>query len=170
MARWDPVVARVQTACVRRRFHPSPRMHSDNEASGPRKFRTRTAVEGPSDRSFGLTFSAVFTIVALWPLPWGGEVRAWALALAAAVLALALFRPSVLAPLNALWLKFGLLLHKFTTPLMLGVIFFLVILPLGFLMRLAGKRPLQLRFERHAPTYWIDRNPGEQPGSMRNQF
>ena len=127
-------------------------------------------IEGPSDRSFGITFAVVFLAVGLWPLPWGENVRVWALAVAAAFLLTALVRPSVLTPLNRLWLKLGLLLHRVTTPLMLGVIFFLVVLPTGLLMRLVGKRPLHLALERDKASYWVRRDPGAQPTSMRNQF
>ena len=127
-------------------------------------------IEGPSERSFGITFAVVFLIVGLWPLLWGEDVRAWALALTAAFLLTALVRPSVLSPLNRLWLKFGLLLHRVTTPLMLGVIFFLVVLPTGLLMRLMGKRPLHLGLERDRASYWVTRDAAAHSATMRNQF
>ena len=125
---------------------------------------------GPSDRSFGLTFAGVFSIVGLWPLPGRGEVRLWALAIAAAFLLAALLVPTVLAPLNRLWLRFGLVLHKVTTPIILGAIFFLVVLPTGLLMRLFGKRPLKLHLERAAESYWVRREGSLEPASMKNQF
>jgi hypothetical protein len=127
-------------------------------------------VVGPSDRSFGLTFAVVFSLVGSWPLPWGGEARLWALALAAAFLLTAFLFPAALGPANRLWLRFGLLLHKIATPVILGAIFFLVLLPIGLLLRLLGKRPLQLHFDRDSESYWVRREAPGEPTSMRNQF
>lgn len=127
-------------------------------------------IVGPSDRAFGVTFAVVFGLVGLWPLLWGGTARLWALGLSVAFLLAALVFPWVLAPLNRVWLKFGLLLHQITTPLILGLIFFLVVLPIGLVMRALGKRPLQLHPERTAVSYWAHREAPVEPGSMRNQF
>ena len=91
--------------------------------------------------------------------------------MSAAFLAAALVWPGVLAPLNRLWTRFGLLLHRLVSPLVLGVMFFLVITPMGLVMRALGKDPLRLQRDRAARTYWIDRQPpGPAPDSLNNQF
>ena len=128
-------------------------------------------VQGGSNRSFGLVFTVFFAIVGLLPLIGGRGVRGWALGLGALFLAVALLHPAVLAPLARLWMKFGLLLHRIVSPIALGVMFFLVITPMGLLMRLFGKDPLRLRFDRSADSYWIPRDPpGPSPESFKDQF
>ena len=83
----------------------------------------------------------------------------------------ALFFPPLLQPLNRLWTKFGLLLHKVVSPVVLGIMFFLVITPIGLLMRSLGKNPLQLRFDDDARSYWVHRRPpGPAPDSLKDQF
>src|SRR5262245_46605349 len=95
-----------------------------------------------SDRSFGLVFTAFFTIVALLPLWRSGEVRLWALAVAVAFLLPAWLRPRLLAPLNKLWMRFGLLLNRIVSPVMLLLIYVVAVLPTGLALRLFGKDPL----------------------------
>lgn len=129
------------------------------------------AVEGSSDRSFGLVFTVVFSLIALWPLFGGGPVRLWALALAAAFLLAALAWPKVLAPLNRLWFRFGLLLHRIVSPIAMGIIFFGAIMPMGLAMRALGKRPLRLDLDPSAKSYWIPREPpGPETKSMSDPF
>ena len=128
-------------------------------------------VRGSSDRSFGLVFAAVFLTAGLSPLVRGETPRAWALALAGVLIAIALAMPPLLAPLNRLWTRFGLLLGKVTTPVVMGVLFYLVVTPTGLLMRLFGKDPLRLSCDREAGSYWIQREPpGPSPETMTNQF
>jgi predicted membrane metal-binding protein len=129
------------------------------------------AVSGSSNRSFGLTFAIVFAIVALWPLIRGRSVRGWALIVAAAFLLAALVLPRVLAPLNRLWLRLGLLLHTCMSPVIMGLVFFTTVTPIGLLRRLLGQDPLRLRLDRDAATYWIERHPpGPAPDTMPRQF
>lgn len=124
-----------------------------------------------SDRSFGLVATGFFAIVGLLPLAGGGSVRMWALAAAGALAVISLVRPSVLHWPNRIWFRFGLILHKVTTPIILGALFFAVITPFGLLMRLVGRDPLRLKVDPQAETYWIARTPGDQrPESMKNQF
>lgn len=128
-------------------------------------------VKKSSDRFFGLTFFVVFLIIALLPLLWQGSIRPIALGIALAFLAVSLVVPAWLAPLNRLWLKFGALLHSITSPIILGVMFFLVITPVGFLMRLAGKDLLRMKFDRDCASYWIRREPpGPEKNSLKRQF
>lgn len=134
-------------------------------------FQRAEQIKGSSNRSFGIVFATVFAIVGLLPLIFGSAPRAWALALAGGFALAALAVPGILAPLNRLWLKFGLLLHRVVSPLVLGIMFFLVLTPTGLLMRLLGKDPLRLRFDKDAASYWIDRTPpGPPPESLKDQF
>lgn len=127
--------------------------------------------EGSSNRSFGIVFAVVFAIIGLLPLLFGRMPRGWALIVGALFLAVALAVPRVLAPLNRLWFKLGLLLHHVVSPLAMGIVFFGVITPMALVMRLLGKDPLRLRFDRSAPTYWIERRPpGPAPESLKDQF
>ncbi|MBE0532455.1 MAG: hypothetical protein IH626_16645 [Rhodospirillales bacterium] len=128
-------------------------------------------VEVGSERSFGIVFAVVFAIIGLFPLVGDGGVRIWALAVAGGILLAALAAPRLLRPANRLWFRFGGLLHRIVTPLILGLIFFSTVTPTGWLMRLFGKDPMNLRFEPEAPSYWIRRDPpGPAPDSMKYQF
>lgn len=130
-----------------------------------------TPVQGSSDRSFGIVFTVVFAIIGLWPLIGGAPLRWWSLIVAALFLLAALVRPQVLAPLNRGWTRFGLLLHKITNPVILGLVFFLAVTPTALIMRAMGKDPLRRRLDPAARTYWIDRRPpGPQPETMKLQF
>lgn len=128
-------------------------------------------VEGSSDRSFGLVFAAVFLIVGGLPLLHAGAARWWAIGVSAAFAVVALALPSILAVPNRLWMQLGLLLAKVVSPIALGILFYLVFTPVGFLMRLSGKDPMRLKLEPEATSYWIKREPpGPPPQSMTNQF
>lgn len=127
--------------------------------------------QGSSDRSFGFVFTIVFALVGLWPLLQGHEPRLWALALAALFLVAAWLRPVLLAPLNRIWYRFGMLLHAIVSPVALGVIFFVGIVPIGLIMRALGRRPLNLAFDRDAQSYWVKREPpGPEGKSMSDPF
>jgi len=134
-------------------------------------FRREDRVDGTSDRRFGLVFVAVFLLIALVPLIHGRGPRIWSFAVALAVAVVALFVPSVLGPLNRLWVKFGSLLHKIVSPVVLGIMFFMVITPIGVIMRLRGKDLLRLRLDPETQTYWIVRTPpGPRAESFVDQF
>lgn len=128
-------------------------------------------VKGSSERQFGLTFAVLFLLLTALLLVWRNTAWPVALVLALAFGGLAAFAPSRLRPLNRLWLRFGLALHAIVSPVVLSILFFGVITPVGILARFAGKDFLRLTFNRQATTYWIDRQPpGPSPKSMRNQF
>jgi hypothetical protein len=141
----------------------TPMSHESLERSEP--------IQGSSNRTLGLTFGAVFLIIGVYPWLFGGSVRPWGIAVAAAFALVALTMPGMLGPLNRVWTRFGLLLHKVTSPIILGIMFFGVVTPTGFVMRLLGKDPLKLRQDRDAQTYWVDRQPpGPKPETLSNQF
>lgn len=124
-----------------------------------------------SDRMFGIVFGAAFGLFALYPLVHGAAIRFWALGLATLFLVAALARPMLLAPLNRLWTKLGLELHRIVTPVALLVVFCVAVLPTGLVLRALGKDPLRLRFDPGAKTYWIDRKPpGRADRQMTKQF
>jgi hypothetical protein len=128
-------------------------------------------IKGSSDRSFGLVFTAVFTIVGLFPLLGDGQVRIWALAVAGLFLLISFVRPGLLAPLNLVWFRFGMLLGKIMTPIVMGLLYFVTITPIGLIMRATGKDPLRTRLEPEAETYWQKRDAESQPlNSMRDQY
>ncbi len=134
-------------------------------------FRERDAVKGSSNRSFGIVFTVVFAVIGLIPVIGGAVPRWWAVAIAVAFLLAAFAAPNSLAPINRLWMRFGLLLHRIVNPLIMAILFFLVVTPIALLMRLCGKRPLHLETEPDAPTYWISRDPpGPSPETMKLQF
>lgn len=133
--------------------------------------RRDTEIPLGSDRSFGLVFAVVFAVVGLWPLLNGEPFRPWALGTAVAFLIAALVMPRRLRPLNLLWFKFGMLLHHIVTPLVMGLLFFLTVTPVGMLMRASGKDPMRLKRDPAATSYWILRDPpGPAPETMKNQF
>ncbi len=138
---------------------------------GHESFDRSTPVRGSSNRSLGLVFAAVFAIVGAFPLVFGGGPRWWSFAVAAAFALAAFVAPVLLGPLNRVWTRFGLLLHRIVSPVVLGIMFYLVVTPIGLLLRAFGKDPLRLRFDAGARSYWIERTPpGPPPQSFPDQF
>jgi Saxitoxin biosynthesis operon protein SxtJ len=124
-----------------------------------------------SERSFGIVFAVVFLIVALWPVMSWHAPRIWALALSAIFAGIAFTVPALLRPLNLLWFRFGLLLHRVVSSLVLAMLFFVTVTPIAFIYRLLRKDPLRLKFERDSSSYWIAREPpGPPPDTMTKQF
>jgi predicted membrane metal-binding protein len=128
--------------------------------------------DGPgSERGFAIVFALVFVLFGLWPAIGGGPPRAWSLLVAAVLLIAGFLAPGLLAPFNRLWFRFGLLLGRIVSPVVLAVLFFATVLPTGLMMRLFGKDILRLRLDREAESYWIPRDPpGPEPESLRRQF
>ena len=120
-----------------------------------------------SNRSFGIVFFVVFLLIALYPFTYGGEIRIWSLIISLIFLTLGLLNSKILAPLNKIWFKFGILLGKIVSPLIMGIIFFLVVTPIGFIMRLLGKDVLNLKYNKNK-SYWIEKNGPKS--KMKNQF
>ena len=124
-----------------------------------------------SERNFGIIFAIVFALVGLAPLYHDGPVRWWSIVIGIAFLACALVAPRLLRPLNQLWFKFGLLLHRVVNPIIMFVLYFGTVVPMGILVRVLGKDLLHLRFDKGAASYWIPRSPpAPRPGGMTKQF
>ena len=123
-----------------------------------------------SDRTFGLVMAGALALLALINGWHAGRAWPWELALAALFLASALLKPSLLQPLNRLWTKLGLLLHRIVNPVVMGLLFFGTIWPTGLVMRMRGRDLLRLKRESAADSYWIARPPGPRPETMKDQF
>jgi hypothetical protein len=140
-------------------------MHSTHE-----NLERRPEVRMASDRAFGMVMAAAGGLMGLWPVLHHKMVRWGPTALCAAFLFLALLCPSILHPLNRLWTILAVALNRVTNPVVCGLLFFLAITPVAWVMRLRGKDPLRLRADPDAKTYWIERPPGPDAESMRLQF
>jgi saxitoxin biosynthesis operon SxtJ-like protein len=134
-------------------------------------FSRAQQVKASSNRAFGWTFVAVFLIVGLWPLGFGGGLRWWSVVVGAIVMLATLAMPALLTLPNRLWLRFGALLHRLVSPIVLAFMFYVVITPMGLLMRAFGKDLLRLRRGDPSASYWLKRDPpGPKPSSMSKQF
>ena len=120
-----------------------------------------------SNKSFGIVFFIVFLIIAIYPFLNQGELRLWSLIVSIIFLILGLLNSKLLLPLNKIWFKFGILLGKIVSPLIMGIIFFFVVTPIGILMRILKKDLLNLKFNKKT-TYWIEKNGPKS--KMKNQF
>ena len=121
-----------------------------------------------SNRSFGFLFFVVFFVISLWPLKSQGDLRLWALILSLVFLVLGVLNSKFLAPLNKLWFKFGILLGSIVSPIVMGAVFFIVVTPIGLIMRLLGKDLLRINKNKTISTYWINRD--KQKTTMKKQF
>ena len=121
-----------------------------------------------SNRNFGLVFFVVFLIVALWPLKHDEDIRLWSLALSVIFFILGILNSRLLTPLNKLWFKFGMFLGGIVSPIIMGVVYFLVVTPTGILIRLLGKDLLKMDKTKSASTYWIKREKIDS--TMKKQF
>ena len=120
-----------------------------------------------SNRSFGIVFFIVFLLIALYPLTYGGEIRIWSVITSLIFLVSGLLNSKFLTPLNKLWFRFGIFLGKIISPVIMGIIFFLVVTPIGLIMRLLGKDVLNLKYSENK-SYWIEKDGPES--KMKNQF
>ena len=121
----------------------------------------------PSNRNFGVVFFIVFLIIALWPLLKQNEIRIWSLIISFIFFVLGLIDSKLLTPLNKLWFKFGILLGNIIAPIIMGIVFFLVVTPIGLIMRFFRKDILKLK-KNTSDSYWI--NKDDTNSSMKNQF
>ena len=120
-----------------------------------------------SNRSFGIVFFVVFLLIAFYPLLQGNDLRIWSLITSLIFLTLGLLNSKILKPLNKMWFKLGLFLGKIISPLIMGIIFFIVVTPIGIIMRLFNKDLLNLKYNKKK-SYWIKRVGPKS--KMKNQF
>ena len=121
-----------------------------------------------SNRSFGLVFFVVFLIISLWPLTSEGSIRIWSAIVSAVFLILGLINSKLLTPLNLLWFKFGMILGAIISPIVMGIVFFLVVTPTGLILRIMRKDLLNKKYDKEKETYWIKRDTSI--GTMKRQF
>tara|TARA_B100001057_G_scaffold5984_1_gene5466 strand:+ start:309 stop:698 length:390 start_codon:yes stop_codon:yes gene_type:complete len=120
-----------------------------------------------SNKSFGIVFFIVFLLISLHPLINQENIRIWALIISLIFLILGLLNSKILNPFNKLWFKFGIILGRIISPLVMGIIFFFVVTPIALLMKLLKKDILNLKFNKK-DTYWIEKS--EPKSKMKNQF
>jgi hypothetical protein len=150
---------------------PDTRATGAHDTGTHESFSRPDAVRRSSNRTFGLVFAGFFFLVAGLPLLRGHAWRWWALPCSVVFLFAAVLAPKVLGPLNRAWTALGMLLHKITNPVILGIFFYLVFAPFGWVLRRMGKDFLRLRAAPEAASYWIPRDPpGPEPASMSKQF
>ena len=120
-----------------------------------------------TNRSFGIVFFIVFLLISIYPLINQGELRIWFLLISLLFLILGIINSKVLSPLNKVWFKFGIFLGKIISPIVMGVIFFLVVTPIAFLMRILKKDLLNLKYNKNS-SYWVEKT--DPKSTMKNQF
>ena len=120
-----------------------------------------------SNRSFGIVFFIVFLLIAIYPLINQGEIRAWSVLISLLFLILGIINSKILTPLNKAWFKFGIFLGKIISPIIMGIIFFFVVTPIAFLMRILKKDLLNLKYNKNR-SYWIEKT--DPKSTMKNQF
>ena len=120
-----------------------------------------------SNISFGIVFFIVFLLISIYPLINNEDIRIWSLLVAIIFLVLGIINSNILSPLNKLWFKFGILLGKIISPIIMAIIFFLVVTPIGLMMRIMGKNLLNLKYSDYK-SYWIEKTGPKS--KMKNQF
>ena len=120
-----------------------------------------------ANRSFGIVFFIVFLIISFWPTIEGQSLRFWSLAIALIFLVFGLLNSKLLSPFNLIWIKFGEALGRIIAPIAMGIVYFIIITPIGLFMRLIGKDLLRTKFSKNN-SYWIKRE--KNIGSMKRQF
>ena len=130
--------------------------------------RSSPKIKINSNRSFGIVFFFVFLIISLWPLTNENPLRVWSVFVAIIFLILGLMNSKLLTPLNVLWFKFGKLLGSIVAPIVMGIVFFIIITPTGFIMRIFGKDLLNKKYNNKSKSYWINREKSK--GTMKQQF
>ena len=124
-------------------------------------------IKKSSNRSFGILFFFVFLVIGLWPLLHSESIRIWSIILSLIFLVLGVFNSKILSPLNKYWIKLGELLGRVVAPVVMFLIFFLFVTPIGIFMRLLGKDLVNLKYNKKIKSYWISR---KNVKSMKRQF
>ena len=120
-----------------------------------------------SNRSFGIVFFVVFLLIGLWPILKGNEIRIWSIVISLIFLILGILNSKILTPFNKVWFRFGIFLGNFISPIIMGIVFFLVVTPTGLIMKLFRKDLINLK-KNNSSTYWIEKK--DIKSSMKNQF
>ena len=120
-----------------------------------------------SNRNFGVVFFVVFLLIGLWPILKGNEIRIWSIVISLIFLILGILNSKILTPFNKAWFRFGIFLGNFISPIIMGIVFFLVVTPTGLIMKLFRKDLINLR-KNNSSTYWIEKK--DIKSSMKNQF
>ena len=120
-----------------------------------------------SNRSFGILFFLVFFFIAIWPILNEESLRIWSIIVAITFLVLGLLKSKILEPLNKTWVKFGEILGLIIAPIVMALIYFIVLTPLSFIIKLFGKDLLKTKYSK-IDSYWIKRE--KNIGSMKKQF
>ena len=120
-----------------------------------------------SNKSFGIVFSIFFLLISVYPLLNNDPIYYWSLFVSFIFLVLGLMNSKILSPLNLLWFKFGILLGKIVSPVVMGIIFFLVVTPISIILKIFGKDVLNLKFNNNK-TYWIVKDGPKS--NMKKQF
>ena len=120
-----------------------------------------------SNRNFGIVFFVFFLLISIWPIMDGQALRVWSLVISLIFLILGILNSKILTPLNLAWIKFGEILGRFIAPVVMAVIYFLIVTPIGLFMRIIGKDLLNLKFSQNS-SYWIKRE--KNLGPMKRQF
>ena len=120
-----------------------------------------------SNKSFGVVFFVVFLLIGLWPILKGNELRIWSIVISLIFLILGILNSKILTPFNKVWFRFGIFLGNFISPIIMGIVFFLVVTPTGLIMKLFRKDLINLR-KNNSSTYWIEKK--DIKSSMKNQF
>ena len=122
----------------------------------------------PSNKSFGIVFFIVFFIIALWPLKSGSDIRIVPLLISLIFLILGLINSNLLKPLNIIWMKFGLMLGKFMNPIIMGLIYYLTVVPTGLIFKILNKNLLNIKKKNDQKSYWVKKEKSQS--TMKNQF
>jgi len=121
-----------------------------------------------SNKSFGIVFFIVFFIIALWPLKSGSDIRIVPLLISLIFLILGTFNSNLLKPLNFIWMKFGLMLGKFMNPIIMGLIYYLTVVPTGLILKILNKNLLNIKKKNDQKSYWVKKEKSQS--TMKNQF
>jgi hypothetical protein len=120
-----------------------------------------------SNRSFGILFFVVFLTISLWPLLKENDLRIWSFIISILFLILSILNSKILSPIKRVWIRFGELLGQIISPIVLAVVFFIVVTPIGLFMKILRKDLLNIKFTKDK-SYWIKRD--KDLGPMKNQF
>lgn len=143
--------------------------HGENTGNSMLELKSNIEIDAGSNRGFGVVFAIIFLLIGLYPLLINeGDIRYWSISIAVVLLVAVLFYPAVLSKLSLLWFKFGIMLGSIIAPIIMFVVYFFTVVPIGLLMKIIGKDLLNQKINKTTKSYWINRS---QPvGSMKDQF